>query len=330
MDNKTTHRERIEKVLCGEKPDRIPISFWRHFPVDDQTPEGLAAATLDFQKKYDFDLVKVTPASSYCLKDWGAKDKWNGDLEGTRDYISPVISNPDDFAQFKLLNPREGFLGQQLECLKIIRHELPDSIPIIQTIFSPLAQIKNLIGRSNVGLYIRLFPQQIIHILKVICESTINFINECKLIKIDGIFYAVQQAQFDLLTEEEFLRFGKYFDIKVLRNLDNFWFNLLHIHGSNIMFNLLLDYPLQVINWHDRETKPDLIGAMKITQKILCGGLSRINSMVLGDSNIIEKEAKDALEQTSGKKFILGTGCVLPITTPMGNIAAARSFVEKY
>ena len=65
-----THRQRLETCLAGEKPDRTPVALWRHFPVDDQTPTGLAAATLKFQQDYDFDLVKVSPPSSFCLKDW--------------------------------------------------------------------------------------------------------------------------------------------------------------------------------------------------------------------------------------------------------------------
>ena len=57
---KITHRQRLETCLTGQKPDRTPVALWRHFPVDDQTPEGLAAATLNFQSTFDFDLVKVT------------------------------------------------------------------------------------------------------------------------------------------------------------------------------------------------------------------------------------------------------------------------------
>ncbi len=327
--NQISHRERIEKLLTGQKPDRVPVSFWRHFPIDDQTPEGLAAATIDFQKYYDFDFIKVTPSSSYCLKDWGAKDHWDGDPEGTRTYDEPVISKLEDFQRINLLNPREGSLGQQLNCLKIIRKEFSNSVPIIQTIFSPLAQLKNLIGRSNISLYIRLFPEQINQILTVISESTIDFINECRIIKIDGIFYAAQQAQYDLFTEKEYKHFGKDYDLKILNSLKEMWFNILHIHGNNIMFDLFLDYPIQVINWHDRETKPDLKTALKSTSKVLCGGLSRIETMVLGERELIENEAKDAIEQTGGERFILGTGCVIPITTPSGNITAARNFVEK-
>ncbi|HVP21277.1 MAG TPA: hypothetical protein VMS73_05390 [Anaerolineaceae bacterium] len=50
MENETlTHRQRIEKVVGNQVPDRIPVVLWRHFPVDDQTPEGLAAATASYQ-----------------------------------------------------------------------------------------------------------------------------------------------------------------------------------------------------------------------------------------------------------------------------------------
>ena len=53
-----SHRQRLETCLSGEKPDRPPVALWRHFPVDDQTPDGLASATVKFQRDYDFDLVK--------------------------------------------------------------------------------------------------------------------------------------------------------------------------------------------------------------------------------------------------------------------------------
>jgi uroporphyrinogen decarboxylase len=76
--------------------DRPPVALWRHFPMDDQNPETLASATLDFQHHYDFDLVKVTPASSFSIKDWGAEDAWEGSTEGTRRYTSHPVQKPQD------------------------------------------------------------------------------------------------------------------------------------------------------------------------------------------------------------------------------------------
>ena len=57
---------------------------------------------------------------------------------------------------------------------------------------------------------------------------------------------------------------------------------MLHLHGDNIMFELFSDYPIQVINWHDRETFPNLIEAQALFPGVLCGGLQRIQTMELG------------------------------------------------
>ena len=44
----TTHKERIQASIKGEIIDRPPVALWRHFPIDDQSPETLAAATSAF------------------------------------------------------------------------------------------------------------------------------------------------------------------------------------------------------------------------------------------------------------------------------------------
>jgi len=128
------HRERLEASMSGLDIDRVPVALWRHFPVDDQNPNLLAQATIEFQRTFDFDLVKVTPASSYCLKDWGVQDVWKGSTEGTREYRKRVIEDPEDWYRLPVLDPSKGYLAEQIDCLKIIVKELGSDVPIIQTI----------------------------------------------------------------------------------------------------------------------------------------------------------------------------------------------------
>lgn len=322
------HRQRIEKVLSGGKPDRVPISFWRHFPVADQKPDQLAKYTLDFQQRFDFDFVKVSPSSSFCLKDWGAEDSWQGNPEGTREYRDAVVKNSNDWGKIRPLDPQKGNLGAQLKCLKLIRKYLDPTTPIIQTIFSPLSQIKNLVGKESFCVFLRRYPDEIKKILDVITKTTIHFIQECSRIPVDGIFYAVQQAQYGVLSESEFVDFGKFYDLKILSTIESCWLNIVHIHGNDIMFEQVKDYPVQIINWHDRDTYPSLSEARELSEKVFCGGLSRIKSMVNGDHAKIINECKNAINITNGCRFILGTGCVLPITTPEINIRYAREFVD--
>lgn len=323
-----SHRERLEACLTKHTLDRVPIALWRHFPVDDQTSGRQARAHLEFQKTFDFDLVKVTPASSYCLKDWGVQDEWNGATEGTRDYSKHVILNPEDWLKLHVLNPYEGFLGAQLETLRLIFSELGEQTPVIQTIFSPLSQAKNLVGAQNLLIHMRRYPDALHSGLKTITESTQRFIQAVGEMGIAGVFYAVQHAQYGLLNEEEFNIFGARYDLQALTATDDMWLKLLHAHGTNIMFDLLANYPVNMINWHDQETFPSLAEGKNRFAGIVCGGLKR-EQMVLGTPEQIQTDALAAIEATKGRRFLLGTGCVVPITAPFGNLMAARRIVER-
>jgi uroporphyrinogen decarboxylase len=323
-----THRQRLETCLSGNTPDRPPVALWRHFPVDDQSPETLAAATLHWQQQYDWDLVKVTPASSFCLKGWSSEDEWRGDGEGTRAYTRRVIARPEDWARLTVLDPDSPHLAAQLKCLSLLRGQISSDTPLIQTIFSPLSQAKNLVGGEALIVHLRENPHAVQKGLETIAETTRRFIDAAVRRGIDGIFYAVQHAQASLLTEAEFVNFGSVMDLSVLETASSLWFNMVHLHGENVYFNAVSSYPVQAINWHDRDTAPNLSEGLEQFSGVLCGGLSR-DTIVYGDAAAVSSEAADAIAQTQGQRLLLGTGCVVPIIAPHGNLLAARKSVER-
>jgi len=326
--DQTTKRERLMATIRGEPVDRPPVALWRHFPGDDQRPEDLAAATVAFQRRYDFDFIKVTPASSFCLRDWGAQDRWVGSMEGTREYTYYPIQAADDWRRLPPRDPDQGALAAQLQCLRFIADELGGEVPFIQTIFNPLSQAKNLVGRERLLVHLRHHPDAVRAGLEVITETTVRFIRAACEMGIAGVFYAVQHAQYALLSEEEYATFGRPYDRRVLEAARGLWLNVLHLHGTEVMFDLVADYPVQVINWHDRETWPSLAEAQSRFGGAVCGGLQRWDVVVRGDPDQVRDQAADAIEQTEGRRFILGTGCVTPIVAPTSNIRAAREAVE--
>jgi uroporphyrinogen decarboxylase len=323
-----THRSRLETCLSGVKPDRPPVALWRHFPVDDQSPDRLAAASAAFQRQFDFDLIKVTPSSSFCIRDWGVEDQWRGEAEGTRQYTRRAIHAPEDWEKLTVLDPTKGYLGQQIECLNLLVKEFSPDTPVLQTIFSPLSQAKNLVGPADLPVHMRRWPDAVHAGLKTIAESTLRFIEAVQETGIDGIFYAVQHAQYGLLNENEFEEFARAYDLPILQSVQGLWLNMAHLHGSEVMFEGVADYPVQVLNWHDRQTSPNLQNALRQYPGVVCGGLRQWETMVLGTPEKVREEALDALAATGGKRFILGTGCVTPTTAPYGNLMAARRAVE--
>jgi uroporphyrinogen decarboxylase len=333
-----TARERLQACIKNDPAqDRPPVALWRHFPVDDQNPETLAAATLDFQHHYNFDLVKVTPASSFSIKDWGAEDAWEGSTEGTRRYTGHPIQKPQDWERLPVLDPaRAPHLSGQISCLRQIRAGLGPDIPLLQTVFSPLAQAKNLASGETLIVHLRKYPEAVMKGLQSITETTRRFVEASMATGIDGIFYAVQHAQAGLLTLDEYKTFGLPFDLKTAGPAAGLWFNLLHLHGLQIYFELVPHFAslFPIVNWHDRETYPSLAEArasevLKASEiaPVFCGGLSQ-HTIVYAGAAEVRAEAADAIRQTAGRRLLLGTGCVVPVIAPHGNILAARQSVE--
>ncbi|NIS81520.1 MAG: uroporphyrinogen decarboxylase [Anaerolineales bacterium] len=322
-----TKRERLEAAIAGEVADRPPVALWRHFPVDDQVATSLADASADFQRAYDFDFIKVTPASSFCLKDWGVEDSWRGSSEGTREYIQRVILEPEGWSKLPQLDPTQGSLGEQLRCLQRLKSKFDTETPIIQTVFSPLAQAKNLAGQERLMEHLNRYPDHVEIGLEIITESTIAFVEAALALGIDGIFYAVQHATYRYFDRQTYSRFGERFDRRILERCTDSWLNVLHLHGDAVIFDLAEEYPVQVVNWHDRETLPNLASGKAKIHSAVCGGIRR-ETMVLGDAQAVGDEASEAIHSLNGRGVILGTGCVVPIIAPRGNLIAARAAVN--
>jgi uroporphyrinogen decarboxylase len=288
----------------------------------------LAKSTAAFQQQFDFDFIKVTPASSFCVCDWGSEDQWLGNQEGTREYSHYAVQSPSDWHRLPELDPREGVLGGQLRCLDLIGEAVGNDVPYIQTIFNPLSIVKNLIGKQQVAAHLREDPDALLAGLETITATTVRFIEEAKATGIAGIFLAVQHASYEILTEQEYERFGVAFDQRLLEAASDLWLNVLHLHGNRVMFDLLAGYQVQMVNWHDQETPPTLVEGLERFHGAVAGGLRQWETMLRGTPEDVKREAAQALEQTGGRRFVLGTGCVTPITAPWANIRAAREAVE--
>jgi len=241
------------------------------------------------------------------------------------------VQSPDDWWTLPLLDPQQGKLGQQLRCLRLIADGAGQA-PFIQTIFNPLAQAARLVGERFM-VHLRQHPEALHTGLETITRTTIRFVEAVLETGAAGIFFATQHATYRQLSEAEYEEFGRPYDLQILEAAQGepFWFNLLHIHGDDIMFDLLADgaspCPVQVVNWHDRETPPSLAEALDRFPGAVCGGISRWETMLQGDPAEVRAQVADAIAQTGGRRLIVGTGCVTLITSPTANIRAAREAV---
>jgi uroporphyrinogen decarboxylase len=105
------------------------------------------------------------------------------------------------------------------------------------------------------------------------------------------------------------------------------WCTVLHLHGPDPYFALADAYPVDAVNWHDRETAPSLAEALRLTGRTLVGGLERRGAITRGTPEQVTAEVRDAIAQTDGRRLIVAPGCVVPFGAPVANLIAARQAV---
>lgn len=321
-------RERLEKTLLGEVTDRVPVVTWRHFPGDDQRAADLAKATLDFQARYDWDFIKVTPASTYSVMDYGIKDEWQGSLTGDRICTSRAVHKSLQWTELRPLNPLRGELGKHLEALRLIEQGASDT-PIVVTIYSPLSQAQMLSGSDLFIRNMRNHEDRLRTGLNIITESILRFFDSLKNINIAGIFYVVNHASYSVLSETEYASFGTPHDQKILSALpQKWWLNILSLQCNAPMFNLVQNYPVQAIHWNASETRPTLVRGKGQIKRAVCGGLSANEHLHLATPATVRSIAREAIQSVDARRLILAGGDTLAVTTPLSNLQAMREVVN--
>lgn len=326
------HKDRIRTVLKGEMPDRVPISLWRHFYDKESSASGLAEVMTAFQKKYDWDFMKINPRASYHIESWGAEIKFSQNPLIKTKVIEYPVKKTEDWKRLKVLNSADKTLAEQLKALKLIKRRLKAEIFIVETIFTPLSIAGDLVKEEKDLLKdLRKEPELIHTALEIITETYSDFAVECLNAGADGIFFATTEwATKNLLTEEEYLEFGKPYDLKLLQKIESAEFNILHICKSHNFLTLFTDYPVRVVNWDSIDpTNLNLKEGEKILNKIVLGGIDQENLLLKGTSDKVTKEIKEIIELNQKVNFILGPGCVIYPHTPEDNIEAVRRAVEK-
>jgi uroporphyrinogen decarboxylase len=322
-----TKRERVYAAIDGKPVDRPPVALWRHFPQEDQRAETMAQAHVAFFRQYDWDLLKMTSASGFYGDDWGLKSTYKANHEGVRHYTDRPIKKETDWPKLKRLDVTTGVYGRELKALRLIRKAFPDEI-ILATVFSPLTIARTLAGETALLRYLRDSIDETHEGLDIITEATSRFSEECLSAGADGLYFATQCASTAYMTIEEYEEFARPYDLRVLDAARHAEIMMLHIHGERIMFEQLTDYPVHIINWHDRRTDPSLKEARSQFSGTLAGGIDGMETIGKATPEQVTAEVKDAIAQLGGSKFMVAAGCVIPIDAPEANIRAVRQAVE--
>jgi uroporphyrinogen decarboxylase len=316
-------RERVYAAIAGEAVDRPPVSVWRHFPEQDQTAQDLADQTVAWQETWGWDFVKFMPPGDYATIDWGAVTAFTGWSGGNRQTTSPAVAGVEEWASIEPVDVSAGFNGMVLEALRLARERLDPDVPFLQTIFSPLTIAQKMTDGKIVD-QLRSHPETIHAALATITAVTRAMVAASYEAGADGIFFASQLTTRDVMTEEEYRAFGVPYDLEVVaasREARAEGIVFFHTHGDDPMLNVAAEYPVDILNWHDRLTGPSLREGHGIVGKAVAGGINE--QTTLEDSpEAVAEEVRDAVEQMAGRHLLVTPGCVIRYATPEDRIRA--------
>jgi uroporphyrinogen decarboxylase len=305
-----TKVERIKAAIEGRQPDAIPYAVWTHLPGIDMDPVKLAEATFDFYKKYDVDFIKTMNNGMYPIEDIGCTvDYSNIASGGVAKLIDTPVKTVGDWDNVKVTSVDEGALKRELTSLKLLLKKTKGEVPVVFTVFSPIT-IADKISNKQLMEHIRNGSGKQVHkALEAITQTTCELVKRAIDLGADGIFFASQMSSYNVMSEELYREYGAYYDEKVIATSKG-WFNVLHAHGDNIMFNLLKQYQVQVFNWHVWESLPGLEEANVMSGKCVMGGIKRMD-ITNHNKNELQNQIYECVKTLKGRGHILTPGCVI-------------------
>jgi uroporphyrinogen decarboxylase len=318
-------KERVRAALAGKPVDRVPMSFWGHDYLREWTARGLADAMLESFHRHDWDFMKVNPRATYYGEAWGStyepsNDPARGPL--TRDY---PLKTDADLEKVRTVTGTDGVFSEQLEALRYIQAGIRGA-DYVQTVFSPLSVIGYLADRrlDAVRNWMEEAPAQLEEALGNVATTLSAYASACLEAGASGIFFATTDwATRTNLTPDLYARFGRPYDLRVLSSVQDAELNVLHVcRGENMLIDLL-DYPVHVFNWADREAgNPSLPEVASRSRKAVMGGVSQA-TLSKGAPTDVAREVQSAIASMGGRRLFLSPGCSISPQTSEENLEAA-------
>jgi uroporphyrinogen decarboxylase len=324
-------RQRLETVLAGGLPDRVPVSAWGHLYQQETTAVHLASATVDFYRRYDWDFIKVHSRASYHVEGWGFRYEPSRDANTLHKCLAHPIRTPRDWTSLRPLSLDCPPLAEQLEVLQRIRTEVGKDVPIIMTVFSPMDVADKLVDRDGAMLrsHVDEAPELLKQALEVFAETFSRFVRALAQAGADGIYFSTKWANSGRLEFESYRALAQEADLQVLREAAPMWCNFLHLCEGPIYLAEMADYPAHVLHWDDHHTgNPSYGDALKKVTKTFGGGIPA-KLLAQGSPEEIRIAAQAVISQTEGRDLILSPGCSAQMgRTPPENFAALRAASE--
>jgi len=300
--------ERVDRVLGGKEVDYPPLSLWYHFGVQHGRGETFAAIALEYFHFYDFDFLKVM-----------------------NDYFYPppqgldVVKTEEDLRRITPFEVEKSEWRQQFRALEIIAGELKGDAYFIDTVFDPWQSLRRNMAGENINALMADAPEAMLEALDVIADNLIAYCKKSLELGSAGIFMSVPAAR-EIVERDNFLKFVKPPAMKVFQAVAGLGkMNTAHIHGEDLYFKEILDFPVNIFSWWDRSSKgPSMQWVKQHSPACVMGG---INQKIVARTTpgFLKNHVREGLELGGNTRFFLANGCSIDSWVYPGSVQAIVS-----
>ena len=181
-------KQRIQAALAGQRADRVPVSWYTHFP--DQTDNTVRDQVI-WARAAGMDMLCVE-TDGYMEFDCGKTD----------------LGTPEGLRSLRPHKPHDPYIEGQLDRARRIADGLRDEAAVTYMVFTPFSTIKHSThSETRVMELLRQDPGAVEHAMRVIEED--NFLLMDRLSReagLDGIFLSLQNGEIDRYTSDEYQR----------------------------------------------------------------------------------------------------------------------------
>src|SRR5438067_12559932 len=325
-----TKRARVLAALRGDPVDHVPLSFWLHNFVTENSAAGRTAETLRLARTFDWDYLKPQSRAQSFAETWGLTYRPSRERATPFVVTHTPLRDAADLARLRPADLRGGALGEQLTALATIRAAVGPDTPIIWTVFAPMMVLPYLLagGREQALAIVRAEPKAMDAGLAAIAETLAAYARACVEAGADGLFYATNIARGDGLTTAECRRFQRPHDLRVLGAVAQAPFNLLHVCGPAVHFDEFADYPVTAFSWALGAGNPSLAEVHRRTGRAVVGGLPAKPEIASMGATDIAARAKRAVDEMRGRALLLGPDGSTNPDTPEALLHAAAAVVR--
>jgi len=327
-----TSRDRVLAALRGEPVDRPPLSFWGHVYHRESSAADLVEHTLERWQRFRWDWVKLNPRKHYHVEPWGVRYDYPATPNRKPTVATWPVHGPADWDRIDERPVGEGALGEQLEAVRRLRVALPAEIPLLQTVFTPLAILAELTEPPEaLRDLLRREPERVAPALEAVTRTFERYVAEVMRAGADGIFLATVDWGSRRFVDPELLRrWSRPYDLRLLESAGPSPYHALHVCKGDALLFEFADYPVGAFSWDATVPgNPGLAEGLERLPGAVMGGIGHETELQQG-SDAARAAYRRALEATGGRRWMFAPGCSIPPETPEDTLVALREEVERH